>query len=337
MTDTNTPPFIGITMGDPCGIGPEIVISALSSPDLYACCRPVVIGDDQVLAQAAQLLKRTVSINRIDHISQAQCRRGTIDVLSVSRLDLCFAPGFAPTPQTGKAMHDYIVTGVDLAMKKQIHAVVTCPITKTAMKLAGSRFHGHTELIAHQTGTADYAMMMAGNSLKVVLVTIHIPLARVCESLGKKNIATTIRITHNALQDRFGIRSPHIAVAGLNPHAGEDEMFGSEEKQIIIPAVNQALKNGIKVTGPLPPDTIFQKAVDRQFDAVVCMYHDQGLIPFKLLHFKDGVNTTLGLPIIRTSVDHGTAYDIAWKGVADETSLTEAIKMAAFQAGQTKG
>jgi 4-hydroxythreonine-4-phosphate dehydrogenase len=227
----------------------------------------------------------------------------------------------------------YINTGVDLAMEKRIDAMVTGPITKTAMKMAGSAFSGHTELIASRTGAKSHAMMLAGDRLKVILVTIHIPLNSVSRQLNTPRILETIQIAGQALKQRFGIKSPRIAVAGLNPHAGESGLFGSEEEEIIAPAVSRARALDIDATGPLPPDTVFFAAVnEKRFDAVICMYHDQGLIPFKLIHFKDGVNTTLGLPIIRTSVDHGTAYDIAFQGIADHSSLMAAIRMAAFQA-----
>jgi 4-hydroxythreonine-4-phosphate dehydrogenase len=216
-------------------------------------------------------------------------------------------------------------------------SIATCPITKTAMKLANSRFHGHTELIAHMTKAQSHAMMMAGSTLKVVLVTIHIPLCLVPRLITTDKIVETIELTSFSLVERFGVRQPQIAVAGLNPHAGEEGMFGNEEQEIIGPAVKLAADKGILVSGPFPPDTVFFKAACGHYDAVICMYHDQGLIPFKLIHFKDGINTTLGLPIIRTSVDHGTAYDIAWKtGTADPSSLIQAVKMAAFQAENRK-
>lgn len=187
-------------------------------------------------------------------------------------------------------------------------------------------------MIAHQTGTRKFAMMLAGNRLKVVLVTIHLPLEEVCQSLNRDKIVDTILLTRDALQKRFNIIHPKVAVAGLNPHAGEAGLFGTQEHDIIAPAVRAAGTKNCDVVGPLPPDTVFFHALNKKYDAVVCMYHDQGLIPFKLIHFADGVNITLGLPIIRTSVDHGTAYDIAWQGKADPTSLVQAVKMAVFQA-----
>ncbi|MCP4114984.1 MAG: 4-hydroxythreonine-4-phosphate dehydrogenase PdxA [Desulfobacteraceae bacterium] len=325
-------PVIGITMGDPVGIGPEIIVSALEQPDLYSWCRPLVLGDQSVMERALALKASTLAIRRADTPENGRYDFGAIDLMPLSHLESKGLTPGAPTPETGRAMIDYITRGVDLAMDNQIQAIATCPITKTAMKLAESEFHGHTELIAHRTNTPKVAMMMAGDRLRVVLVTIHIPLAEVAPRLNREEIINTIRLTSNALTGRFGIKSPRIAVAGLNPHAGEDGMFGTEEEKIITPAVDQARKEGFNVSGPYPPDTLFFNAADGKFDAVVCMYHDQGLIPFKMIHFSDGVNTTLGLPIIRTSVDHGTAYDIAWKGVADPSSLVAAIRMAALQA-----
>jgi 4-hydroxythreonine-4-phosphate dehydrogenase len=278
------------------------------------------------------LLKLQIPLHIIETPSQGKYSDSLLNLIEITPIDPALSDLQAPTAQTGRAMQDYILKGIDLALDNRISGLVTCPITKTALKLAGSQFHGHTELLAHKTHTREYAMMMAGEALKVVLVTIHIPLSQVSGQLTQDRILKTVRLTHSALKERFCIENPKIAVAGLNPHSGEASMFGREEEDIIRPAVQQALAEKIQVTGPLPPDTVFYKAVNGHFDAVVCMYHDQGLIPFKLVHFKDGVNTTLGLPIIRTSVDHGTAYDIAWKGVADPSSLIAAIKMAAFQA-----
>lgn len=317
------------------GIGPEILIKALNDPDLYTICRPLILGDTTILNQAITLMNLNLKIHTIKDPVQGIYMHNTLDLIELSSIAMDITKPLAPTILTGSAMQDYILHGIDLAMDKKIDALVTCPITKTALKLAGSDFHGHTELLANKTRSKEYAMMMAGNKLKIVLATIHIPLSDVSKSLSTHTILKTIKITHTALKNRFNISVPKIAVAGLNPHSGEDSMFGNEENDIIIPAVQSAINEGMDITGPLPPDTVFFKAVNGEFDAVVCMYHDQGLIPFKLIHFKDGVNTTLGLPIIRTSVDHGTAYDIAWKGIADHSSLREAIKMAAFQASNT--
>ncbi len=332
MTLAHNRPVIGITMGDPAGIGPEILINALMDPEIINICRPVVIGDMAIMKKASNFLNSPLEVFPIDHPNGFSDRPNLINLIPKSDLDPDLTGLGAPTPETGKAMENYILTGVDLAVKNEIQALVTAPITKTGLKEAGSRFHGHTELLAHKTVTDEFAMMLAGQNLKVVLVTIHMPLAQVPASLTPEAIVRIIRLTHTALVSRFGIENPRLAVAGLNPHAGEDKMFGHEEENIITPAVEMARSKGFTVDGPLPPDTVFYNAVNGKFDAVVCMYHDQGLIPFKMVHFKDGVNTTIGLPIIRTSVDHGTAYDIAWQGKADATSMKEAIKMAVLQA-----
>ena len=332
MKHSHTLPIIGITMGDPVGIGPEILVKALNDFTLYALCKPVIIGDSHIIKQALKLLNFCNAINIIDDPKKGKYQFNTLDIIDISNIDMECSHLLQPTIETGTAMQDYIIKGIDLALNNSISGLVTCPITKTALKLAGSQFHGHTELLAHRTKTKDYAMMLAGRNLKVVLVTIHIPLSRVSVSITMENIIKKIKLTHTSLKERFNIKAPKIAVAGLNPHAGEASMFGQEEEDIIAPAVRLAKKQGLNAFGPLPPDTVFYQAVNGKYDAVICMYHDQGLIAFKLIHFKDGVNTTLGLPIIRTSVDHGTAYDIAWQGIADPSSLTEAIKMAALQA-----
>lgn len=332
MKSTLNRPVIGISMGDPAGIGPEIIVKALNTPKIHAVCRPIVIGDTAIIKKALKFLSIPLNIMPVDHPANAINDSKTICIINKSNLDETVIGLSCPTMETGKAMENYIITGVRLAQNKEIDGLVTCPITKTGLKIAGSRFHGHTELIADQTGTQEFAMMLAGARLKVVLVSIHIPICQVAKSLTVQNILQTIDLTRDSLVNRFGIPSPKLAVAGLNPHAGEESMFGNEEEKIIMPAVEVARKQGLNIDGPLPPDTVFFHAVNGKYDAVICMYHDQGLIPFKLVHFKDGVNTTLGLPIIRTSVDHGTAYDIAWRGIADPTSLVEAIYMAAFQA-----
>ena len=336
MNTRSDRPILGITMGDPAGIGPEIVIKSLADPEIINLCTPVVLGDYKILQQAdlnSNVLQKLAT--RDDFVSDySNFPKGF--VLQLSSLNPDVNKLGHPTPETGSAMETYINTGVDLALSGAIDALVTGPITKTGLKLAGSSFHGHTELIAHKTGTENFAMMMAGPRLKVVLTTIHIPLSQVPEQLSCMEITRIINLTRDTLITRFGITSPRLAVAGLNPHAGEQGMFGNEEADIILPAVLQAREKGFDITGPLPPDTVFFHAVEGRFDAVICMYHDQGLIPFKLVHFRDGVNTTIGLPIIRTSVDHGTAYDIAWTGKADPTSMKEAIKMAAVQAVNQK-
>lgn len=325
-------PIIGITAGDPAGIGPEIILSALGMQYLYEFCRPLVIGDPGVLSAAKKCLGSPVKLNPVLNPSEGKYEAGHIDLISLSELDFNEKLWGNPTIQTGKAMMEYIRAATGMAINKEISGIVTCPINKKAMRMSGFDYNGHTELIAEITGTIDYVMMLAGDRLRVSLVTIHMPLSRVAGAITIENISKTIKITGEALFERFGIENPEIAVAGLNPHAGESGIFGSEEENIIKPAIERSSGKGFNVSGPYPPDTVFYHALKGSYDAVVCMYHDQGLIPFKMIHFTDGVNTTLGIPIIRTSVDHGTAYDIAGKGKADPGSLIAAIKMAAFQA-----
>lgn len=329
-------PVLGITMGDPAGIGPEIIIKSLADPEITDLCTPVVLGDFNILKQADLNFNILHKLATSDELTSDFSKFPKGFLVRLSSLNPDVTKLGHPTPDTGSAMETYINTGVDLALSGAIDALVTGPITKTGLKMAGSSFHGHTELIAHKTGTDNFAMMMAGPRLKVVLTTIHIPLSQVTEQLSSREITRIINLTRDTLITRFGIKSPRLAVAGLNPHAGEEGMFGNEEADIILPAVTKAREQGVDITEPLPPDTVFFNALEGRFDAVICMYHDQGLIPFKLVHFRDGVNTTIGLPIIRTSVDHGTAYDIAWTGKADPTSMKEAIKMAAVQAVNQK-
>ena len=328
MTDKYRP-LVGITMGDPVGIGPEIVCRALERPRLFEAMRPLVIGDARILEKAVAAVDADVRITVVKSPGEGAYTPGAIDVLDVSDLNPKSVQWGRPTPTTGGAMIDYICRAMDLAMEGRIDAIATGPVNKAAMKLAGSRFHGHTELLAARTEATEYAMMMAGERLRVVLVTIHMPLKDVSGLLSRESVLNVISLTERSLRERFGISAPKIAVAGFNPHAGEEEMFGSEEVHAIRPAVSAAVNAGIDAVGPLPPDTLFYHAARGAYDAVVCMYHDQGLIPFKMIHFEDGVNVTLGLPIIRTSVDHGTAYDIAGRGTADPGSLVSAAEMAA--------
>ena len=320
-------PIIGITMGDPSGIGPEIIIKALSDHDIHDRCIPVVLGDPGALDLH---VKGTIkpSVNIVSHPSDAKGREGQIDLIAVSRLRKNQRNPGKPTIGGGKAMVAFIFKAVDMVQKGDLAAMVTCPISKALMHESGYAYDGHTELIAHLTKSRDYIMMLAGDRLRVALVTIHCALKDVPANLNKEKIYKTIVIASKALQEDFAFNNPRIAVTALNPHAGESGLFGSEEEVFIRPAVETAQSEGYHVEGPFPADTLFHKAADGHFDAVVAMYHDQGLIPLKLLHFSDAVNVTLGLPIIRTSVDHGTAYEIAGKGSADPSSLKAAIRTA---------
>ncbi len=334
----------GITMGDPVGVGPEILLLALQDKNICKDAGLVVLGDVGILKRAEKIVKTGLEIKGVDSVKQMQADPGVVNVFEVSSLDADNVDWGVPTVETGRAMVHYILKAIDLAKAGEIGAIVTCPISKASMHDAGFKYDGHTELLAEKTSAADYAMMMAGNRLRVVLVTIHTALRNVPELIDADLIYDKIAMTFHSLQERFGIENPSIGVAGLNPHAGEGGIFGDEEERIIKPAVERAVAENMNVSGPFPPDTIFLSAMEGRYDAVVCMYHDQGLIPFKMVHFSDGVNTTLGLPIVRTSVDHGTAYDIAGTGRADCTSLISAVKsamsqskhMARFKAQQDK-
>ncbi|MBS3808829.1 MAG: 4-hydroxythreonine-4-phosphate dehydrogenase PdxA [Desulfobacterales bacterium] len=321
-------------MGDPAGVGPEIICMALSRAEVFESAKPLVIGDTGVLEKAAAVTGANLKWAAVERADPGEFDPATIPVINLSSLDVKVHNWGRPGSETGRAMMSYIERAIDMAMSGEISALTTCPINKAAMKMAGGEYSGHTELLARRTGATTYAMMMAGKRLRVVLVTIHVALRTVADAIDPGRITEMIRLTDRALKARFGIGAPEIAVAGLNPHAGEEEMFGDEETRLIRPAIDRALSEGISASGPHPPDTVFYHAAAGKYDAVVCMYHDQGLIPFKMIHFRDGVNTTLGLPIIRTSVDHGTAYDIAGKGSADPQSLIAAVEMAAEHAGR---
>jgi 4-hydroxythreonine-4-phosphate dehydrogenase len=327
-------PIIAITMGDPVGIGPEIIPKALVESSIYETCRPLVLGDVTLITAASDRLNTAFRIHAVDSPEAGIYQHGTIDVIGLSELDCSGLEHGHPTRETSGAMVAYVNQAVDWALEGRVQGLATCPINKLAMRMAGVEYDGHTELLAERTKTSDYIMMLAGTRLRVALVTIHLPLARVSETLTTEAVFKTIQITDDALRRNFGIPKPRLAVAALNPHAGEDGLFGNEESRIISPALRKAGKEGIDVSGPHPADTLFHRALKGQWDAVVCMYHDQGLIPFKMVHFSDGVNVTLGLPIVRTSVDHGTAYDIAGTGKADPGSLVAAIRMAAEHATQ---
>lgn len=311
-------PRIGLTMGDPNGISPEIVVKALSSNEVAGVCSPIVYGSGDVLEAAAGLtgLKPGCPIYDPSGFTAADLKPCRVD------------------RKAGEASLSYIREAVKAAMSGEIDAIVTAPISKESTHLAGSPFPGHTEMLKELTGADEAVMMFEGGSFRVVLVTIHTALRNVPDLITKESVLSVVKITHRALVDKFRIPQPKIAVCGLNPHAGESGAFGDEEIVHIAPAVAEARKLGIGITGPLPADTLFYYANQGKWDAVVAMYHDQGLIPFKMLSFNIGVNLTLGLPIIRTSPDHGTAFNIAWKGVADPSSMIAAVKVASRLAAQ---
>lgn len=326
MTHTKEKKPLGITMGCPVSIGPEIIVKWFSQAGEKAAGNIVVLGDIGVLRATAAQLKTDIEIQ--PWLPGAPVIPSCLNVLPVSSLPLAALTPGRPDSITGKAMVNYVLKAVDLCKHGHLAGMTTGPINKKTMHDAGFHYPGHTELLAQHTGADRIAMMMAGSRLRVVLVSIHCPLALAPELLKRADLAGIIALTDLSLKRDFGIARPRIAVAGLNPHSGEEGLFGSEEQMVIQPAIAAARNTGVHITGPLPPDTVYYLASHDRFDAVISMYHDQGLIPFKLLHFHDGVNVTLGLPIVRTSVDHGTAYDIAGTGTASAESLSAAIAMA---------
>jgi 4-hydroxythreonine-4-phosphate dehydrogenase len=322
-------PLIGITMGDPAGIGPEICAKALTSAEIQKVANCFVIGDRRFLRLGLKISKiEKVEINPIKRVSEAKFSPGIIDVLDLNNADPAKIKLGQISKAAGKAAIEYLNKAIDLALAKEIDAIVTAPLNKEAIHKAGFRFQGHTEILAARTKTKNYAMMFVSDPLWIMLTTTHLPLREVSRHLTKNKVLKTIQLAHETLSRLRG-RKPKIGVAGLNPHAGEGGIFGKEEIKIIKPAIDEAAKLGINVRGPISPDAIFYLAKSGMFDIVIAMYHDQGLIPLKLLAFNRSVNVTVGLPFIRTSVDHGTGFDIAGKGWANPQSLVEAIKVAA--------
>jgi len=287
---------VGVTMGDPAGIGPEVALKAVADPRVTAVCDTVLYGARTAAARAR------------------------------------FTPGVL-SADAGRAAYEAVEHAVADAMAGRLDAITTGPIHKEALSLAGFPWRGHTELLAHLTGARDVAMMFHSPPLRAVLATVHVPLSAVPRLLTQARVETILALAASELP-RFGVTTPRLALAGLNPHAGEGGLMGLEDRDVLVPAVESARRRGIDVTGPVPADTVFRQAVDGRFDAVIACYHDQGLIPVKLVGFGEAVNITLGLPIVRTSVDHGTAFDIAGRGVADETSLVHAVVLAARLARQ---
>jgi 4-hydroxythreonine-4-phosphate dehydrogenase len=320
-------PIIGITMGDGAGVGPEIIIKALNDEHIYHMCRPFVIGDTVMLERAGRIVQSRLNIHTITTPDQAAYQFGTVDCLDLALLskDLPFG---VISAEAGHAAFMYLKKAIELAGGNDIDAICTAPLNKAALHKAGHLYPGHTEILAELTQTQDYAMMLSTPKLKVIHVTTHVGLIDAINLIQPERVYKVISLAHETLQ-KAGYASPRIAVCGINPHAGENGLFGyGEEASKIIPAVSRAQQEGILVAGPLPADTLFYRTIRGEFDIVVAMYHDQGHGPIKVLGLEMGVNITVGLPIIRTSVDHGTAYDIAGQGVADEQSLKEAIRQA---------
>jgi 4-hydroxythreonine-4-phosphate dehydrogenase len=333
---TNMKPLIGITMGDPSGIGPEIIIKALQEEVVYQKCRPLVVGDAGVMEQTANKMGLTCAIHEVSEVSEAIFKPRTLDVLHLD----CFK-GDLQTGQvsaaSGEAAFRSIVAVIEMALAGELDATVTAPINKESIHLAGHHFSGHTEIYAHYTNTRKYAMLLVHENLRVIHTTTHVSLREACDLVKKERILEVIDLLHQACLN-LDIPDPRIAVAGLNPHSSDNGLFGWEEEREIIPAIEEASESGFSVEGPVPPDTVFAKAIAGRYDGCVAMYHDQGHIPFKMAGFTwnqekgrmdvSGVNITLGLPIIRVSVDHGTAFDVAGKGIASEAAMSLSIDYA---------
>jgi 4-hydroxythreonine-4-phosphate dehydrogenase len=341
-------PIIAITLGDPAGIGPEIIAKTLADPETYRISHPLVVGESHAMRMGINVAGQSLKINTIEKPEEAAFSYGAIDLIDLKNLDPSKIEMGKSAAMTGAASVQYVIHATDLALAGEVDAIVTAPLNKEAMHMGGYNYPGHTELLAEKSGTGDYAMMLATGKLRVIHATTHIPFREIAGHLTTERILTTIHIAQEACLS-LGIETPRIAVAGLNPHSSDGGIFGDEEERIIRPAIEEATREGLNVDGPVPPDTVFGKAAGGLYDIVVALYHDQGHIPVKLLGMKydesasrwesvSGVNITLGLRFIRTSVDHGTAYGKAGRkeGTADPESLKEAIGYAVQMAEARK-
>lgn len=334
------------TLGDPAGIGGEILIKTLAKKDTYVKCVPIAIADEKPLIDALRFVDEKLTLHEISSPAEAEGKFGVIDFISPHLLDNHALVYGQVDPVCGDCAFHYVTKGISLAMNREVDAVITGPLNKEALMLAGHHYAGHTEIFADYTGTKDFGMMLMSGNLRVVHVTTHVAMREACDIIlnHPERVRKTIELAQEAMV-ALGIKSPRIAVAGLNAHSSENGLFGQEEEKSILPAIRECQKMGLNVEGPVPPDTVFVKAMGGQYDIVVAMYHDQGHIPLKLSGFRmdektglftsmSGINVTLGLPIIRTSVDHGTAFDKANKGVSNEGSLIEALDAAVLMADQ---
>lgn len=331
-------PIIAITMGDPASIGPEIAVKALQERSIHEICRPLLVGDAKVFEQIISLLKLNVKVNAIDKVADAKFELGTLDVFDMDITDINKLEFGKIDATCGEASFQAVKKVIELALAKEVDATVTGPINKKSINEAGHYYAGHTEIYAHYTGTKKYAMLLVEDKMKVIHVSTHVSLRQACDLVKKERILQVTELLYNGLVS-LGEKNLKIGIAGLNPHAGDSGLFGTEDDLEILPAVEEARRLGYDVEGPVPPDTLFAKASTGAYGGVVAMYHDQGHIPFKLAGFKwneekkmmdsvKGVNITMGLPIIRTSVDHGTAFEIAGKGIASADAMILAIESA---------
>ena len=323
-------PVIGITMGDAAGVGPEIIVKSLSHATIYEICNPIVIGDFKHLERAVQLTESKAELHRISNVRESKFQYGIINCFDVDLLPYDLPIGVV-SPEAGNAAFQFLKTAISIAQKGDIQAICTAPLNKEAMQKGGHMYPGHTEILADLTGTKDYSMMLSSPHLKVIHLTTHQGLIEAIQSITPERTYKVIKLAHETLT-KAGKENPKIAVCGINPHAGENGLFGNgEEEKQLIPGIEKAASEGIEVTGPYPADTLFFRAVRGDFDIVIACYHDQGHVPIKVLGLEEGVNITVGLNggVIRTSVDHGTAFDIAGKNLADERSMIAAIQSAA--------
>lgn len=328
-------PLIAVTMGDPAGVGPEVTVRALSSPEVIRSACPVVIGDYEVLQAAAKVTGQTLNAGRVVDFTEIPSRPSGAYVLDLRNIDLkLFQPGRV-SADCGKAAMQYIERGTELAVERRVRALVTAPINKEATVLAGYQDIGHLEYLARVTGAKQYATMLVSGHLRAVHLTTHHSLAEACRRVTRALVFDRLRLTHRSFVG-WGFPAPRIGVAALNPHAGEGGIMGREEIDEIAPAVRDATSEGIDAHGPYPADSIFNRAIAGEFDVVLAMYHDQGHIPVKVYGFEKSVSVALGLPFVRTSVDHGTAFDIAWRGTASAVSMIEAIKVAVSLASSNR-
>jgi 4-phospho-D-threonate 3-dehydrogenase / 4-phospho-D-erythronate 3-dehydrogenase len=325
---TRVPPLLAVTMGDAAGTGPEIIVQALGRPEVRACCRPLVVGDARVLEQAARLCGVALRIRARATAADADFAPGELDVLDLQNIDLARLTLGRVDPMAGRAAFACVKTATELALAGTVAAVVTSALNKAALNLAGHHFNGHTEILAELCRAPGATMMLVAERLRVSHVSTHVSLREAIERVRPERIRQVLRLTDAAVRD-LGVARPRIAVAGLNPHAGEGGLFGDEEARHIAPAIAAARAEGLEVSGPHAGDTVFFRTLQGEFDAAVAMYHDQGHVAAKMLGIWRGVNVTLGLPIIRTSVEHGTAFDLAGTGRADPRSLIEALSLAA--------
>jgi 4-phospho-D-threonate 3-dehydrogenase / 4-phospho-D-erythronate 3-dehydrogenase len=326
-------PLLALTTGDPAGVGPEVILKALQDHTVFGECRPVVIGDIAVLQRAQAALGDHGTLREVTDLTSAGREAGRIDVLAVPGVHVDGIAIGTLSPDAGRAAVAWLRRGAELALAGDVAGIVTAPINKEAVTLAGVPFTGHTELLAEMAGSR-VAMMLATERLRVVHVSTHVSLRQACDRVRHDRVLETIRIAAEGCR-RLGIARPRLAVAGLNPHAGEHGLFGNEDAEEIAPAVADARATGIDASGPWSPDTIFYEASEGKYDCVVAMYHDQGHIAIKMADFYGGVNITLGLPFVRTSVDHGTGFAIAGQGIANARSMRMAITLAAQMARGT--